>query len=887
MAGGFAIPATARLWFKMPRMRLFSSIRRRLALLIIGVAVVVVAVFGVVSFREVRNSAVLAAGDRLEKVSRELASLLSAQGRQLRVPVKALSEDTAVRAFLHAPGAKTHDAALAKLQRVGTPTSNVAALELWDTSGRRLVTTHDAWQPLPDQETRNVTAQAAREATVVMGPLVAAGDSLHYTLATKVSEGQSPLGYVVERRAMATSAAGAQQLRELVGSDAGLLVGNVRGDVWTDFVRRVPPPPVAVQGVQGLAEYERAQSGPQLAWVTTIADTPWALVVEFPRSTVLAGTRAVLWRMAGFAVLILVLAALAGWALSGSLTRPLSELARAANDISAGDYARRVVVTTKDELGTVAFAFNRMADSITAARGVLENQITRVAESEARLTRVIGASAAVIYDLRVANGVMVLDWISENVAMVLGYSWAEAHAPGWWLSNVHPDDLEKLGRTAAPETYAEGSNEYRFRTRDGAFRWLREEQRLIYGDDGQPVEVVGAWLDITDQRDLEEQFRHAQKMEAVGRIAGGVAHDFNNLLTVIRSYSDLVLLEISPNDPKREEMLEIRGAADRASVLARQLLAFSRKQVLLPQVFDLNAMVQSFDAMLSRTISTDVEHVTRLARSLGVIKADPGQVEQVLMNLAINAADAMPDGGELTIETANAMLDADYARHHAGVSPGEYVMIAVADTGIGMDRATLDHIFEPFFTTKAYGKGTGLGLSTVYGIVKQNGGHIWVYSEPGHGTTFKVYFPRVYEEVSVPRGLLEGVRPAKVVKPTETVLVVEDEVAVRATVSRILKRQGYTVLLAGHGGEAMRIAAEHQGDIDLVISDLMMPEMSGREFVERFSSARPATRVLFMSGYTDDDAMQRGLVDEHRAFIEKPFTVDQMTRKVREVLDAV
>jgi PAS domain S-box-containing protein len=401
--------------------------------------------------------------------------------------------------------------------------------------------------------------------------------------------------------------------------------------------------------------------------------------------------------------------------------------------------------------------------------------------------------------------------------------------------------------------------------------------------DGATAGIGLVVVEITQLVQLEEQVRQSQKMEAVGRLAGGVAHDFNNLLTVIRSYCDLVLLEMSETDPRREELLEIGGAADRAAALARQLLAFSRKEVMLPRVFDLNEVVKSLEAMLARTLPAAVKPSLRLSTGLGAMKADPGQIEQVLMNLAINAADAMPNGGQLAIETANATLDALYAKQHAGVVPGDYVMFSVSDTGTGMDAQTLERVFEPFFTTKPAGKGTGLGLSTVYAITKQNGGHIWVYSEPGQGTTFKVYFPLVHEEVSGPQRLRTGTPPEK--RATETVLVVEDEPSVRTSLTRILERQGYTVLGASHGGEAMRISSEHRGAIDLVISDLMMPEMSGREFIDRFSAARPDSHVLFMSGYTDDDVQLRGLVEARQAFIEKPFTVEQITLKVRQVLE--
>ena len=399
-------------------------------------------------------------------------------------------------------------------------------------------------------------------------------------------------------------------------------------------------------------------------------------------------------------------------------------------------------------------------------------------------------------------------------------------------------------------------------------------------------EVLGAAIviiDVTERSLLEEQMRQAQKLEAVGRIAGGVAHDFNNLLTVIRSYCDLVLLDMPADWQSREELEEIRSAADRAAALARQLLSFSRKQVVLPRPMILNEIVTSMESMLARVLPAEVAHIVRLDQNLGTIKADAGQVEQVILNLAINAADAMRTGGTLKIVTENATLDFEHSGQHGGVVPGEYVLLTVSDTGVGMDKSTLSHIFEPFFTTKPVGEGTGLGLSTVYGIVNQYGGHVLVESEPGAGTTFKVYFPRVSEPVAavVPAAAKPNTTAPT---PTETVLIVEDEPAVRSTLSRILTRLGYAVLEAGHGGEAMRISAEHAGSIDLVISDVMMPEMSGREFIDRFSVARPRSRVLFMSGYTDDEVMRMGLVSGKHSFIEKPFTVEQITAKVRDVL---
>jgi len=400
---------------------------------------------------------------------------------------------------------------------------------------------------------------------------------------------------------------------------------------------------------------------------------------------------------------------------------------------------------------------------------------------------------------------------------------------------------------------------------------------------GQVVGVVVAFRDISERRTLEEQLRQSQKMEAIGQLAGGIAHDFNNLLTAIIGYSDLSLMPLKTADPLRHYIGEIKKAGERAADLTRQLLAFSRKQVLQPKILDLNAVVADLEKMLQRLIGEDVELRTILDAKLGNIKADPGQIEQVIMNLAVNARDAMPAGGKLTIETANVYFNEGYTTRHIDVTPGAYIMMAVSDTGTGMDAATQKRIFEPFFTTKAVGKGTGLGLSTVYGIVKQSGGNIWVYSEPGWGTVFKVYLTRVGEDAQryKPVGDQE-----EVFQGTETVLLTEDEEVVRKLARQVLEMYGYRVLEANNGGAALLICERYEESIDLLVTDVVMPEMSGRALSDRLSQLRPDMRVLYMSGYTDNAIIHETVLDEKSNFIQKPFAPDLLARKVREVLDA-
>jgi nitrogen-specific signal transduction histidine kinase/CheY-like chemotaxis protein len=382
--------------------------------------------------------------------------------------------------------------------------------------------------------------------------------------------------------------------------------------------------------------------------------------------------------------------------------------------------------------------------------------------------------------------------------------------------------------------------------------------------------------------DSEEQLRQSQKLEAIGQLAGGVAHDFNNLLTAINGYSALALRRVGEDHPIASYLEEIKKAGDRAANLTRQLLAFGRKQLLQPLAINLDEIVGDMIKLLKRLIGEDIQLVTKNGNNLKQIKADPGQLEQVLVNLVVNARDAMPRGGTVTIETANTRLDGTYASRHVGVTPGEYVMLAVSDTGMGMDHDTQSHIFEPFFTTKEKGKGTGLGLSTVYGIVRQSGGNIWVYSEPGKGTTFKVYLPQVQGELTQ----MDSMVKANIKRGSETVLLVEDEDMVRNLASEILEETGYTVLTANGGEEAIRLFNTHPEPIHLMITDVVMPKMSGRDVADRLKQIHPETKVLFMSGYTDEAIVHHGIVDSHIAFIQKPFSEVALTEKIREVLDA-
>jgi PAS domain S-box-containing protein len=454
---------------------------------------------------------------------------------------------------------------------------------------------------------------------------------------------------------------------------------------------------------------------------------------------------------------------------------------------------------------------------------------------------------------------------------------------------VHPDDREVYTDLAREVTHGgrdESRHEFRLVGSHGADIWVEAHVRAIHDDAGRFGGMSGTLTDMTVRRDLEEQLRVSQKMEAIGGLAGGVAHDFNNLLAVILSYTEFAIEGTREGDPLRNDLQEVKKAAERAAALTRQLLAFSRKQLLQPVPVDLNRIAAGVEPMLRRIIGEDIDLVLVLAPDLGVVRVDPGQIEQVLMNLVVNARDAMPQGGTITIETCNVEGDAEYAAGLVAANPGPHVQLAVTDTGLGMDEQTRTRMFDPFFTTKEVGKGTGLGLSTVYGIVRQSGGHVWVSSEPDQGTSVRVRLPRELGVTAATASTAPPTVPRQATGTgTETILVAEDEEAVREVARRILGAAGYTVLTAAGGGEALLTAAGHAGCIDLLLTDVVMPRMGGRALADELWKTRPSIKVLYMSGHTDDTIAQSGALGAGTHLINKPFSAADLTRKVREVLD--
>jgi two-component system cell cycle sensor histidine kinase/response regulator CckA len=606
----------------------------------------------------------------------------------------------------------------------------------------------------------------------------------------------------------------------------------------------------------------------------TARHVPWIVEVGAPQMLAFAKERADFWRAIGFGTLALVVAIILAWTQATRIIVPMRTVVRDAALLSKGDLSHRsTLAASQDEIGVLGKTLNAMAET-------LEKREEALRKSEMRFRAVIE---------NVDDMIVIIDpdarrqYVSPAMSRILDYSQQELLA-FTAQEMIHPSDwpaIRELLRTVKLTPAGSVSGQARYRHRDGSWRIFAGSMINLLDVPGVEGIVVNL-RDVTEQSALEGELRQAQKMESVGQLAGGVAHDFNNLLTVITGRIGFLIGAPNINEDQEADLAEIRKAAERAGELTRQLLAFSRKQLLQPRVLDLNRSLDEFEPMLRRLIGEDIRIRIEHGRELGSVSADPGQLQQILMNLALNARDAMPAGGVITFRTANETTGNGAGSPAMPVSPGEYVVLEVTDTGLGMDPATQARIFEPFFTTKGQGKGTGLGLSTVYGIVKQSGGGISVASTPNAGTVFRVYFPRaagyaLAEAAEMPDDAsLSG---------TETILLVEDDTSVRNLVRRVLKSRGYEVLAAEDGGDALRVASDVDLPVDLVLTDIVMPEMSGRELVEALHTGRPTLRVLYMSGYTDDEIVRRGLNDPGMSFIQKPFTAENLAMQVRKALD--
>jgi PAS domain S-box-containing protein len=806
-------------------MRLRLPIDLKLPLFITGLLLVVIGGFSWVAYQAVQRSALEAAAERLERVTEQLHNNLRSGLPPRFADAQQLAAQPAVRRYLRDPTGGARGPATADLARLTSLDSLNAALEVWDSAGRRILAVGRRLPPLPSPDARALAESARGAAGATVGPLRLVGAAVFFPIIAPVTNGGRTTGYLVNWRWVVTSSETVAQITGLIGSDAALSVGNTQGDLWTDLNRRVEGPPTPVTERGGLMEYRRPGRGWFVARGAPIRGTPWLLLVEFPRERLFASARVLMRRLALVALGLIAVGGVGAWMAERRLRASegrLAAIVRAALDAHV----------TMDAAGLVT-GWNPQAETM------------------------FGWPAAEVFGRPLADIVI-------PPAMRAGHWKGLRH---FLTSGEGPILNQRLELTAV--------------RKDG--REFPVELAVT------PIRVGDQWSfsaflrDLTERNQLQHQLIQSQKMEAVGRLAGGVAHDFNNLLTAIIGYAELLGEELPKDSSAHKDVEEIRKASQRAAGLTRQLLAFSRQQVLQPIVLNLNDLVEEIEKMLGRLIGEDVRLRTALAKDVGNVRADPGQLEQVIVNLVVNARDAMPTGGKVAIETQNAELSEEYAEGHLPVVPGAYVMLAVSDTGIGMDAQTRGRIFEPFFTTKDKGKGTGLGLSTVYGIVKQSGGYIWAYSEPGRGTTFKVYLPRVDAPVEA---IAPPPQPGGTLAGTETVLLAEDDELLRPLARGLLQKLGYTVLDAGSAEEALALAGAHAGPIHLLFADVVMPGESGRQLASRLAELRPDTRVLYTSGYTDDAIVHHGMLEPGLNYLQKPFTPAALARKVREVLDA-
>ena len=596
--------------------------------------------------------------------------------------------------------------------------------------------------------------------------------------------------------------------------------------------------------------------------------------------------------LAGLFVISILAFAVAWSGVGRYVLRPLGSIRKAVQGIEEGNLDARTGIVGGEELGLLAGGIDRMAESLKMREEEKRRADGELLASEQKFRDSMEGVklAAVQLDLKgtvtFCNSFFLerTGWTREEV---LGQNWFDRFLPDSIREAVRQRFVHIYRETPSePETFPP-QFENPILTRDGRERSILWNNSILRDRQGRVIGTSSLGEDVTERRQTEEalrsseeRLRQSQKMEAVGQLAGGIAHDFNNLLTVITGYSEILLHRFGKDTAECKEVGEIKRAGERAAKLTQQLLAFSRKQLLQPRILDLNEVVSNMDTMLRRLIGEDIDLRISLEKGLGLVKSDPGQIDQILVNLAVNARDAMPGGGVLTIRTANVLLDETFAVDHPSVVPGPHVLLSVSDSGMGMTEETKRHMFEPFFTTKEKGKGTGLGLSTVYGIVQQSMGHIVVQSRKGLGTTIMIYLPRM-------EGEFEKVPPISATGSHrgETVLVVEDEMPVRMLIEEVLSGEGYRVLAAGEGSEGLRLCNEHAGPIDLLITDVVMPRMGGAELASLLEVESPGTRVLFISGYTNDAISRQGILDNSLAFLEKPFTPEALLRKVRETLD--
>ncbi len=836
------------------------------------VTAVLVCVFAIllgVAHREVRGMAAETVAERLRSTAFELSSALRTASEAEADHAHRLARLPEVVAYLRSPTPQSAAAFSTAIRSAATGSENIAGVAVYDRDGVRLAlegSLDTSLALLPPADLASRILASPESATV--GPLMSAGGSLVFPVEATVADGDQRIGLLVMWRTVTPRPTARAQIPALFGTGSRLIVGTP-GGAWTDQVQVVREPAISLKpnplpiSVDG--------------FLTSVVQDPlsgWLAVLQVPESVIQAPADRFLLRVGVIGLALVLVGGMCVWWLSRDIALPIYQVTEAAAAQAAGNRGVRIAVRRDDDLGRLATAFNQMADRVAAeaeARGASETQWRHLFKDNPHPMWVYDPAS--------------LAFLAVNDAAVQQYGYTREEFLQMEISDIRPpehsgarlqpgDGLEALGRNLAARLW-------RHRRKDGTFFDVEVIANSVVFNGVQARLVLAK--DVTLRTQLEMQLRQAQKMEAVGVLAGGVAHDFNNLLAVILTYTELVRLELPDSDPRATDLDEVKAAAERATALTRQLLAFSRQSVVQASVVDLVALVQGFEKMLRRLIGEDIEVETVFSSETDSVLADPSQLEQVLLNLAVNARDAMPTGGKLTIAVETVTVDEASRELHGLQEAGKFVVTSVSDTGVGMTPETRVHVFEPFFTTKEVGKGTGLGLATVYAIVTQAGGNISVYSEPGRGSTFRVYLPAVVDSAES-RNTTSGPHPA--IGGKETILLVEDDAAVRAAATGALTRLGYSVLETPNADSAFEVFSRNPTLIDLVISDVVMPGTDGPTLLKRLRSLRPGLKALLMSGYTGDSISSRGVSESGVPFLQKPFTVSRLGLAVRSVLDA-
>ncbi|MEP6590006.1 MAG: ATP-binding protein [Gemmatimonadota bacterium] len=823
------------------------------------------------AYREVERVSAATVSERLQTLSTQIETSLRSSSAASEHGARRLASLPEAHQYFRSPSSAAAGVLFAAIARIDGDDSTAAAVALLDVDGRPLAISGRmhasiASLPLPVLASR----LAASPDSAAVGPLQVVGGKTVFPVIAVVTEGGREIGRLVRWRVVVPRPSARAQIGALFGGGSALLLGTP-GGAWTDQVEVVPQPELPMVATTAAIRYTTAAGRGHLAAVAYDSISGWFSVLEVPDSVVEAPARNFATRIGMIGLALSLLATVLVWWFGYRISIPIHRLTAVADAMGAGRERVRAAVTGDDEVGRLALTFNRMADRMEAGAAARQ-----ASERQWRLLFTHNPVPMWVFEPTS------LRFLAVNDAAVKQYGYSRAEFRQLTLRDIRPP--EHVGILL--ETVADGLREnhtvrqFRHRRKDGTFFDVELTGNNVEFN-GTPARFVIA-QDITVRQALESQLRQSQKMEAVGRLAGGVAHDFNNLLAVIIAYTELVRFDTPDDDPHAADLDEVKAAGERASALTRQLLTFSRRDVVLPAVVDPNGAVAAVDKLLRRLIGEDIHVVAELAPEPGAIHVDPGQFEQVLINLAVNARDAMPTGGTLTIRTEQVTVDEASRELHGLPEAGRFVVISVNDTGVGMTPDVRSHIFEPFFTTKEVGKGTGLGLATVYAIVTQAGGSVSVYSELGTGSTFRLYFPVVAAPDAV-AAITSGQHP--VVGGHETILLVEDDAAVRAAAVNVLQRLGYTVLGAEGADDAAAIVARHAGVIDLVISDVVMPGTDGPTLLHHLRNERPGIKTLLMSGYTGDAITRRGVMESGVPFLQKPFTVGRLGRMVREVLD--